>query len=394
MKILKPVLPAALFGLAVFALAGITAVGAEPGADRPQADPESDKAAVDPLGEYDLVPNKDHPGFIAGVYEWTKDIARFDAGLRQLVATAKVPSVEELKKRLESKTGEFQIIIDSYGGVVDFNAGKGTIQYEASEKSGEKGINWEFELASDTEIYYDKSTDLLPKIARPAKAGKEDSDPPFFFISIAKATAGPFQAGDRVSLKASIDDFSRFRKDYTRERGLVAIYYWEDSPNRVFNLRLDEAEVTLIKGANQDASKSEPSKPEGTSEGGAEENGRNELDQLLEEAEGKQLAYSPDKKLMAHLGRRLVTVWSVEERRQLHQFVLEGRPLAAAFSPDGGSLVTADGEGNLEYRSTIKLWSLATGEGRLIAQFLGVPNNPIQQKPLALLMGAVGRTTR
>jgi DNA-binding beta-propeller fold protein YncE len=70
-----------------------------------------------------------------------------------------------------------------------------------------------------------------------------------------------------------------------------------------------------------------------------------------------------------------VRIWSVEQRRQVHEFFLEGRPLAAAFSPDGGSLVTADGEGNLEYRSTIKLWSLATGESRLISQVLGSPTH-------------------
>ncbi len=37
--------------------------------------------------------------------------------------------------------------------------------------------------------------------------------------------------------------------------------------------------------------------------------------------------------------------------------------------------MTADGEGNLEYRSTIKLWSLATGESRLISQVLGSPTH-------------------
>ena len=37
--------------------------------------------------------------------------------------------------------------------------------------------------------------------------------------------------------------------------------------------------------------------------------------------------------------------------------------------------MTADGEGNLEYRSTITLWSLATGESRLISQFLGSPTH-------------------
>ena len=78
---------------------------------------------------------------------------------------------------------------------------------------------------------------------------------------------------------------------------------------------------------------SEPAKPEGTSEKVAGENGRDELDQLLEDAEERQLTYSPDKKLLAHLDGRLVTVWSVEERRQLHRFVLEGRPLARRLQP-------------------------------------------------------------
>jgi WD40 repeat protein len=138
---------------------------------------------------------------------------------------------------------------------------------------------------------------------------------------------------------------------------------------------LDEAEVTLIKGADQDAGKSEPAKPDETLEGGAGETGSNELEQLLEKPEEEQLAYGPNKKLLAHLDGRLITVWSVEEGRQLKQFTVEGRPLAAAFSPDGGSVVTADGEGNLEYLSTIKLWSLATGEGRVIAQLLGMPTH-------------------
>ena len=37
--------------------------------------------------------------------------------------------------------------------------------------------------------------------------------------------------------------------------------------------------------------------------------------------------------------------------------------------------MTADGKWILEYRSSIKLWSLATGESRLIAQLLGSPTH-------------------
>lgn len=101
------------------------------------------------------------------------------------------------------------------------------------------------------------------------------------------------------------------------------------------------------------------------------EKGHDEFNQLLEDIGDKQIVYSNDKNLLVHLNQRLVTVWSVEERRKLHKFVVEGRALAAAFSLEGGSLVTADVEGNLEYLSTVRIWNLATGEGRLFTKFLG-----------------------
>jgi len=144
MKMLSPILPIALVGIAVFALVGVTGVGAEPEADKPRADAESDRAQVDPLGEYDRAENKDHPGHIAKAHKWAKDIARFDAGLRNLAEKADLPEEEDLKKRLESRTGEVEVITDGYGGVVDFNAAKGTVQYEASKRFAGKSIDWEF----------------------------------------------------------------------------------------------------------------------------------------------------------------------------------------------------------------------------------------------------------
>jgi len=307
---------------------------------------------------------------------WQRDISQFNAELRKVVGEAKVPEEEALKKRFEEKSSGLEVITDGYGGVVDFDAAEGTVQNVANERFGGVLIEWEFELANDTEIYWNESTKLIPKIARTEKDEKEDGKYPLFAIRIAKTDAGPFQAGERVRLKASIDDFSRFRKDFHRAMGLVAIYYLEEGPNPAFLLKLDEAEVTLIKGANQEAGTNETAKQEGTPEKGAVEEEKNELDQLLEDADERQLTYSPDKKLVAHLDGHLATVWSVEEKRQLHRFALEGRAMPfAAFSSDGGSLVTVDVEGNLEYGSTVKLWSLATGEGRLIAKFLGVPTH-------------------
>lgn len=114
-----------------------------------------------------------------------------------------------------------------------------------------------------------------------------------------------------------------------------------------------------------------PAKPVEIRDKCSVEKSPDKLDQLLEDAGEKQMVYSPDKNLLVHLDRRLITVWSIKERRQLQKFVLKGSSLAASFSPDGESLATADGEGNLEYLSTIKIWNLTTGEDRLIAQFLG-----------------------
>jgi len=259
MKIAKPYCWLALVAIAVVTLAGIRGVGAEPGPDESATKPPSVGA------------QEETTRYVPIWAKWQRDVVQFNAMLQKLVETADIPEEEEFKKRLESESGWVEVITDGYGGVVDFNAAKGTIQYEANNLMGPGGphIDWEFELTGDTKIYWNKSTNLTPKITRTLKDGKEDSQQPIFGISIAKASAGPFRAGDRVRLKASIDDFSRFKKDYGRATGLVAIYYLEDSPNPVFTLRLDEAEITLLKpstseqdGADQPTT-APKSKPEG-----------------------------------------------------------------------------------------------------------------------------------
>mgnify|MGYP001556393595 FL=1 len=57
----------------------------------------------------------------------------------------------------------------------------------------------------------------------------------------------------------------------------------------------------LLLSTNLLLAQGEPTKPKGTPEKVAGENGRNELDQLLDDTEVRQLTYSPDKKLLAHL---------------------------------------------------------------------------------------------
>lgn len=254
MKIIKPYYRVALVAIAVFALVGGSGVGDEP---------EPNESATKPPNDGD---QEETIRYNPRWAKWQKDIVHFDAMLRRLVETADIPEEEEFKKRLESDSGWVEVITDGYGGVVDFNAAKGTIQYKANNLMGSGGphIDWEFELVGDTEINYDKSTGFVPKIAQIANDGKGKSERFRFFISIAETDDGPFKAGDRIRLRASIDDFSRFKKGYHKATGLVAIYYLEDAPNPVFDVRLDEAEVTLLEpntgeqaGAGQPAARAE-----------------------------------------------------------------------------------------------------------------------------------------
>lgn len=141
---------------------------------------------------------------------------------------------------------------------------------------------------------------------------------------------------------------------------------------RIAGLLLTVSGVLFL-SVNFSSAQSETAKPESTQEKVAGGNARDDLAQLLEDAKERQVTYSGDKKLLAHIDQHTITVWSTEERRRLHKFVVKGRPLTVAFSPDGKSLVTADGEGNLEYLSTVYLSSLTTGKSRLIAKIVGVP---------------------
>ncbi|MGB2454712.1 MAG: hypothetical protein ACPIG7_08980, partial [Akkermansiaceae bacterium] len=56
-----------------------------------------------------------------------------------------------------------------------------------------------------------------------------------------------------------IDDFSRFKKGYSKATGLVAIYYLEGNPNPVFDVRLDEAKITRLKSDADKEGKNEKS---------------------------------------------------------------------------------------------------------------------------------------
>ena len=191
---------------------------------------------------------------------WQRSIGQFSAELRSLVAESSIPAEKELKDRLDRRDGTLEVITDGYGGVVDFNAAKGTVQYEATERFADGGsgpiIDWEFDLARDVKAFGDGSMVLIPKLTDPVQGERKPDEVPILQITVTKSDAGPFRAGDRVRLESSIDDFSRFRKDFGRATGLVVVYYLEQAPNPVFLLKLGEAKINRIEhpdGANQPA---------------------------------------------------------------------------------------------------------------------------------------------
>ncbi|MCH1419127.1 MAG: hypothetical protein L7W40_02395 [Akkermansiaceae bacterium] len=240
-----------------FALATITLLGAGY-LDVTGAEPEPSK----PLTKTPLEENKNKTTKYVAVWnKWQKNIVHFNGMLETLAKTANLPQEDDLKRRIESKSDWLEVITDGYGGVVDFNAAPGTIQYEANKLIGSGGpyIDWEFELPKGAKASWNDSMTLVPKVAVINNDNKEKREQFRFVINIAETDAGPFKAGDRIRLQASIDDFSRFKKGYSKATGLVAIYYLEGNPNPVFDVRLDEAKITRLKSDADKEGKNEKS---------------------------------------------------------------------------------------------------------------------------------------
>jgi len=83
------------------------------------------------------------------------------------------------------------------------------------------------------------------------------------------------------------------------------------------------------------------------------------------------LTLSPDKKLVAGLTRKQVKIWSVESKEVVHQFVVPGNATALAFHPNSQEIATADGTGNLEFQSTVRIWKIETGKHQNFPSCLG-----------------------
>lgn len=179
---------------------------------------------------------------------WQTDIYRFERELRRIVSEAQIPERTTFEKKLEKSSRDLEVITDGYGGVVDFNAAEGIVQYVANAMVQGRPIEWEFELARDAKPIYDGSIHLNPQFAEKPQGENEERDMPLLAqIKIEDSKAGPFKAGDRVRLKAYLDDFSRFRKGFRRATGLIAVHYLEEAPPVMFWIHLDKAELSLVK---------------------------------------------------------------------------------------------------------------------------------------------------
>lgn len=169
---------------------------------------------------------------------WTRDIQIFEKKLRGLAKEAEVPTVKELDEAEETEA-----ITDGYGGYVDFDARKGTLQHVANELVKRTIVEWEFQLLEDPM----KTGDEVGLI--PSFEAKEDGEDrlarQLHLILVKDPAAAAFKAGDRIKLKATIDDFSRFRKDFDLATGLIAIYHLEGAKT-MFWLKLADDKVARV----------------------------------------------------------------------------------------------------------------------------------------------------
>lgn len=192
---------------------------------------------------------------------WQDDIIAFATELDKLSRETRVPAIAIYEKRLKEQAEDVAVITDGAGGVVDFDARKGSPQFEASKRFSNKPIEWDIELLADAELLWGKSLSLAPTLppAFTVKLGEEEG--PLFTIWIQQPSQGPFEAGERVKLRATIDDFSRFRKDFSKAYGVVAFYHFDGHPGPFFTLKLDEATITpvkLVKDASQNDAPTTP----------------------------------------------------------------------------------------------------------------------------------------
>jgi len=100
----------------------------------------------------------------------------------------------------------------------------------------------------------------------------------------------------------------------------------------------------------------------------------------------QQLRLSPNGELAAGLTKLydnpgpmsgsfcLIKIWSVKKKQLVHKFRVPGAVYEAVFSPDSGTLVSADKTGNLGYTTKIRAWNLVDGSERQIGVFFGVSN--------------------
>jgi hypothetical protein len=184
---------------------------------------------------------------------WKIDVVAFDKYLGELAANARVPTKEDLVKRITARPGdgglntEVMPITDGAGGLVDLKPAKGTVQFRVNEALKGKKVKWDFELAADAAGNYLGIMILQPKLGDAPDANKEPKTVPYLKSIIVKANnVEPLKAGDRVKLEGTIGDSSRNRgiNAIISPSGPLAIYHLNAAPHTVFWVGLTKATVT------------------------------------------------------------------------------------------------------------------------------------------------------
>ena len=180
---------------------------------------------------------------------WKTDIQAFDRLLSSLASSARIPSEDELSKRITLVPGSGRLdsevipISDGAGGYVDLRPKKDTLQFLANEKLKGQQIKWEFEVVADTSTNYLGL--LMLQTSTKASIEKDRGTPPFLNTIILRAEPGQtLKAGQRVLLEGTIGDANN-NQGINLFSGPVAIYHFHAAPHPIFWLGLADATVTV-----------------------------------------------------------------------------------------------------------------------------------------------------
>jgi serine/threonine protein kinase len=191
--------------------------------------------------------------------DWRSDIVAFNSYLAELAGKGRIPDKPSLEKRVtifpggQDMVSEVVPVTDGAGGYVDLAPAEDTVQFQMNEALKGQKVNWEFELATDSELSFNGVTRLIPRTL-----DTKDATPYLAALIIVTDEALDFKAGSLVKLNATIGDASQNKglTSLLSPSGPVAIYHLDSTAHPIFWLGLKD--VNVSGPANKSASLRKP----------------------------------------------------------------------------------------------------------------------------------------